>query len=40
VRCAERALQAMQGVAGRTHPVMQSFWDALAGIKEAVRPVP
>jgi hypothetical protein len=40
VRCAEQALQAMQGVAGRTHPVMQSFWDALAGIKEAVRPVP
>ena len=36
VRDAELALQAMQAVAGRTHPVMQSFWEALAKIKEAV----
>lgn len=38
VRDAELALQAMQAVAGRTHPIMQSFWEALAKIKEAVRP--
>ena len=37
VRCAELALQAMQAVAGRTHPIMQSFWEALAKIKDAVR---
>ena len=36
VRDAELALQAMQAVAGRTHPIMQSFWEALAKIKEAV----
>ena len=37
MRDAELALQAMQAVAGRTHPIMQSFWEALAKIKEAVR---
>ncbi len=36
VRDAELALQAMQAVAGRTHPIMQSFWESLAKIKDAV----
>lgn len=37
VECLEKARQIAASVNGKDHPMMESFWDALAEAKKAVR---